>query len=544
MRTARAASHRSMRLLLVSPLSNASTGYSRLAASRGGDAVTPIASAAIATVAALAPRDIEVILCDEAITPIDFELDVDVVGVTANVSQALRAIDIARGFRARGKPVILGGPHVSLAPELFAEAADSLVVGEFEPVAANVFADMRRGVLKPRYLGSAADLATSPMPRWDLYPNDRTLVGVVQTSRGCPFECHFCDVIQYLGRNQRHKTDAQVVAEVQQLYDLGYNFISLADDNFTVHRKRAKSLLRALAAWNGADGRDFVTFATQLSIDAARDDEMLSLCHAAGLLHAFIGIESSDAANLTESKKRQNLRIDLAAEVGKVVRRGLRVEASLMVGFDHDDLGCFERQFDFAMTVPTGAFMVSVLVAPVATPLHASMVEQGRIVSDEVMAQFPSANLITNIIPAQMSREQLYVGAKWLISRLFAPEHFYTRIERMSALLAPPPWVQRAGVRRYWHPSRRRSTAVYAAALRELARRDPEVAQLIPRVRALTLKWPEIRDPLNDALSHYLITLRSYDLEGVYDRVWARLAAPPFGTAAPDARIERIRRHA
>src|SRR5262249_30398477 len=162
----------------------------------------------------------------EAVTPVDFGLDVDVVGVTANVSQALRAIDIARAFRTRGKPVILGGPHVSLAPELFADAADSLVVGEFEPIAADVLADLRRGTLKPRYQGAAADLGTSPVPRWDLYPNDCALVGVVQTSRGCPFECHFCDVIQYLGRNQRHKTDAQVIAEVQQLYDLGYNFIS------------------------------------------------------------------------------------------------------------------------------------------------------------------------------------------------------------------------------------------------------------------------------------------------------------------------------
>src|SRR5262249_51648305 len=152
-------------------------------------------------------------------------------------------------------------PHVSLAPELFAGKADCLVVGEFEPIAEAVFADMRSGVLRARYDGAKADLRRSPTPRWDLYPNERAIGGVVQTSRGCPFECHFCDVIQYLGRVQRHKEDAQVIAEIQTLYDRGYNFISLADDNFTIYRRRAKSLLRAISHWNGADERDYVLFA-------------------------------------------------------------------------------------------------------------------------------------------------------------------------------------------------------------------------------------------------------------------------------------------
>lgn len=531
-----------MRLLLIAPQSNAQTEYSRLSASvENRDFITRVASAAIATIAALAPSDFEIILCDEAVTPVDFDCDADVVGVTANVSQALRAIDIAAGFRARGKTVVVGGPHVSLAPQLFEGAADCLIVGEFEPIAQTVFADMRRGTLKGRYDGTKADLNLSPMPRWDLYPNDRAVSGVVQTSRGCPFECHFCDVIQYLGRNQRHKGDAQVVAEIQNLYDCGYNFISLADDNFTVFRKRAKSLLRAIAAWNGTQGRDWVTFATQMSIDAARDDELLALCNEAGLLNAFVGIESDNEASLAESGKRQNMRIDIAGEVRKIVAHGLRVEAALMVGFDHDDRGCFERQFDFAMTLPTGAFNVSVLVAPVATPLYAAMVAQGRLVSDEVMSQFPSANLITNITPAQMSRSELYVGAKWLISKLFAPDNFYARIERMSEILAPPPWVQSDSGRRYWHPNRQRSTALYATVLRRLARRDPEIARLIRRVRILMLARPEIRDGLNDALSHYAMTLRSYELSGVYDRNWARLDAPPFEAPTSDARLERIR---
>lgn len=530
-----------MRLYLISPLPNAHTEYSRLGGTDGaGLLVTRIASAAIATVAALAPADFDVRLCDEAVEAVDFAVDAEVVGISVNVSQALRGLQIADRFRAMGRTVVMGGPHVSLAPELFEGRADALVAGELEAVAETFFADMRAGALKPRYDGTRADLSLSPAPRWDLYPNDQAVGGVVQTSRGCPFECHFCDVIQYLGRVQRHKDDAQVIGEVQALYDLGYNFISLADDNFTVYRRRARSLLAALADWNGKQGRDWVTFATQMSIDVARDPELLAMCNEAGLLNAFVGIESSDEAALSESRKRQNLHVDLGDQCRKIVAAGMRIEGGLMVGFDSDTRGAFQRQLDFAMSLPIGTFNLSVLVAPVATPLYETMLAQGRIISDEVLAQFPSANLVTNFVPAQMSRDDLYVGARWLVSRLLSPDAFQARIEAMATLLAPPPWVRHGG-KRYMHRGRRKSTALIVRVMRELTGRDPAVAAMVARVQDLMRVRPEIRDGLSDALTHYLMTLRGYELNGVYDRDWARLKAPPFGAGTAEAHLGELR---
>ena len=529
-----------MRLYLISPQSDAHHEYSPLAAAAGGERITRLASAGIATVAALAPRHFDIVLCDEAVQSVDFETDADVIGLSANVSQAQRALQIADEFRRLGKTVVMGGPHVSLAPELFDGRADSLVVGELEPVAEAFFADMLGGTLQPRYQGAKADLTLSPAPRWDLYPNHLAISGVVQTSRGCPFECHFCDVIQYLGRVQRHKTNEQVLTEIQALYDLGYDYITLADDNFTVYRKRARSLLKAIAEWNGRDGRGYLTFATQMSIDVARDQEILELCNEAGLLNVFVGIETSDPNGLVESKKRQNLKVDLREQCRTIVRAGLRIEGGLIVGFDSDGLSAFQRQLDFAMDLPVGTFAVSVLTAPVATPLYEAMSAAGRIVTDDESAQFPSANLITNFRPAQMSREELYVGAKWLICKLMDPANFETRLRSMAALLAPPPWILRGGEQRR-HQNLRAATGLFSKVMRDLVRRDPRVASLVHNVFALMRERPDIRDGLGDAMSHYLMTLRAYELNGVYDRDWAAMSAPPFGHAKSDRRLEQIR---
>jgi len=531
-----------IRLYLIAPRSNALSQYLGLAAGEGGDSIIRVASAPLTTVAALAPADFAVTLCDEALQPIDFDTPADVVGITTNVCQASRALEIADEFRRGGKTVVMGGPHVSLAPEMFDGRADALVVGELEPVAGEFFADMRRRSLNARYQGGKADLALSPPPRWDLYPNDRAAIGVVQTSRGCPFECNFCDVIQYLGRVQRHKANAQVIGEIQTLYDLGYDFVFLADDNFTVYRKRARSLLTALAAWNGSEGRDYISFGTQMSIDVARDAELLALCNDAGLLNAFIGIETSDQAVLAASKKRQNLRIDLVEECKKVVRAGLSIEGGLMVGFDSDDHSAFQRQFDFAMALPVGNFNVSVLVAPVATPLYDAMRAAGRIVSGEMPAQVPSTVLVTNFMPAQMTRAELFVGAKWLINKLLHPDAFYTRLLTMSDLLAPPPWVRRGG-RKLQHPSRKRVEALFSRVMRDLVKRDRRIAALVARCFSLMRARPEIRDGISAALSQYLMTVRSHELTGIYEPHWAQLPAPPFAaatSAAPQAGVPAV----
>lgn len=495
------------------PSPDSSVGMSTVFAMNG--------AAGIATVAGFFPDDIDVRLCDEVLEPVDYDDVADVIGISMNVAQAPRGIEIARRFRQMGKTVLVGGPHVSLAPQLFEAHADCLVVGEFEPVAEEFVADLRAGRLKPRYQGGRADLSASPMPRWDLYPNERTLAGVVQTSRGCPFECNFCDVIQYLGRAQRHKQPDQVIREVQALYDLGYRQINLSDDNFTVYRQRAHALLTAMAEWNGADGREPVSFLTQMSIDVAREPELLALCNAAGLRFAFIGLETNNADGLKESRKRQNLKIDLVSQCEKIVRSGVSIQAGLIVGFDSDDLSCFERQLDFVMSLPIIIFRLSVLVAPLSTPLYEEMQACGRIVDGPSATLSPGMTSMTNIQPLNMTREQLAEGAEWLARAIHDPDNVTLRFERYAEIVgAIPAHLDFDG--------RSSSRARKAAPILELIQnmsRDPGARRVIECVSDLSRSRPGIRTDLMQMLGMYLNNYSRLPERGLVSDVFPRAAS-------------------
>lgn len=518
-----------IRFLLISPSPPWDADFAGLMEA-DGTAVTRVPPTAIATVAAFAPPGIEVVLQDETLTPIDFEAEAHFIGITANVSQLARAKWIAEGFRMKGRTVIVGGPHITLDPQAFEGLCDVAVTGEFEGVAEAFYADMLNGQLKPVYAGGRPDLSASPIPAWDLYDNDRALIGIAQTSRGCPFECNFCDVIQYVGRAQRHKTNEQVIAEVQKLYDVGYNRIFLADDNFTVYRKRAASLLEALAAWNGRDGRGYVTFHTQVSIDIAADDRMLHLCAEAGLTNLFIGIETVNEESLKESLKRQNVSVDVRARIDNVVAHGLEPVAGLMVGFDADSRRIFEQQYEFAMGLPIGTFKVSSLSAPVGTPLYQDMLSAGRIVADEDRVHYQAGDQVTNIHPAQMTREELYVGTRWLISRLYEPQGFWSRLQAMAALLGPSPLPARSHP--HDPPGRARSKRLFMEMMMGMRRRDPAVARVIEQTAGLMRERPDIRGTLADILHTWLLNFHGQIAKGGYHPAWAKLASPPFENPA------------
>ena len=502
--------------------------------------VQGIADLAIPTVAALAPEDFDVQLCDEYISPIDFATGADYVGITGKITQASRMIAVADEFRRRGKVVIIGGPFASLSPEVVRDHCDVLVRGELEGIVEELFADLRRAEWKEEYVGDRPDLATSPLPRWDLYPNDQSLSGCVQTSRGCPFECEFCDVIQYLGRNQRHKTVAQILDELDALYRIGHRSIFLADDNFTAYRKRAKELLAAIAEWNGRQPDGPVSFGTQVSIDAARDDEVLELCAQAGMTWVFIGIETPNEESLRESHKRQNVGVDLGARVQRFLDHGVSVTGGMIVGFDADGLDIFARQFEFAMSTPIPIFSLGALVAPAATPLYDRMKRDGRLRTGG--SEVAATPWDTNIVPVRMSREQLLAGLKWLCNQLYQPANFGRRVLQLIDHLGP----QRGPHRRPPGQAADRNPRPIAKEsfnlLRHLIHLGPEEKKMWARIYRATQRKPETEPFVLEALARYAQIRCMYDVGGFWEPQLAGsattfTAGPPGGGAAAERAV-------
>lgn len=414
-------------MYLINPAGDFPTyfGGEALAAS-GAPGGVMMADLATATVAALAPSDFELELCEEQIEPVNFNHSADWIAITGKVSQRGRMIAIADEFRRRGKKVIIGGPYASLSPARLRDHCDVLVSGEIEEIAADFFSDLRAGKPKDSYVGDKPSLASSPLPRWDLYRNDRAILGAVQTSRGCPFECEFCDVIQYLGRKQRHKPIANVIAEIDALWNAGYRTAFLADDNFTAYRAHCKELLAAMAHWRRDRPMEFVT---QISIDATRDEELLDMCVAAGLTQVFVGIETPNIESLRETGKRQNLKISLVDEIQKLVDKGMSVMGGMIVGFDHDGPNVFAQQYDFAMATPIPIFSLGALMASEATPLFDRIAREGRLITGGVETQ--AVPWSSNIQCQTMSMQELHDGMQNLCNALYAPAAFGERMLNM-----------------------------------------------------------------------------------------------------------------
>jgi radical SAM superfamily enzyme YgiQ (UPF0313 family) len=405
----------------------------------------------LATVAALTPADIDVDIWDEAVHGLisddtDFKKDYDLVGVTGYINHLSRVRELGEMFRRRGIPAAVGGPGVSSAPEYYRHAFDILFIGEAEHTWPQFIADWRAGRHRPEYRQVAKpDLAHSPLPCWDKVAADLPsyLLGAVQTTRGCPFDCEFCDVIYIYGRQARHKSVAQVLEEIIALERLGVERIFLCDDNFIGNPHYAKALLKALIPVNNAF-RQPVGFFTQISLNVAKDDELLALLADANFTGLFIGIETPNIDSLIETNKPQNYKTDILRDVKKILSYGLPITAGMIVGFDHDDASIFERQVAFAQEACIPTPMAHMLKAPVGTKLWVRLHQERRVVQFWEDGGKPLSDLRawTNILPKRMTRTELLSGYLSLVERLRDWRNFEARVKGMIALIQRQPKVK------------------------------------------------------------------------------------------------------
>ncbi len=391
----------------------------------------------LATVAALTPADIEVDIWDEPVHGrIDestrFGKEYDLVGITGYVLHLKRAKQVAEVFRKRGILTAIGGIGVSAAPEVCRAFFDILFIGEAELTWPKFIADWKSGNYRAEYRQVAKpDLAISPVPRWNNIANDMDsyVWGAVQTTRGCPFGCEFCDVVYLHGRRPRQKPIEKVLEEVSELERLGMPTIFFCDDNFIGNTGYARDLLQQLIPLN----RSFefpVSFITQISINVAKDDRLLELLADANFTGLFIGIETPNKESLIETHKPQNYKTNLLADVKKIQSYGMAIRAGMIVGFDHDDTSIFDDQFDFLQEASIPMMSTHILRAPIGTPLWARLREEERIVLDEehmIYGNLHGAN--TNIIPKKMTRVELFTGYMRLVEKLSEWRNFEERLK-------------------------------------------------------------------------------------------------------------------
>ena len=412
------------RLLLINPRYGTSFwGFEHSVALLGRS--YSIAPLAIVTVAALTPDDWDVRVVDESVEPIDLDAPCDVVGITAMNVQAARAFELAAAFRARGRLVVIGGPFATLQPDRCAPHADVLIVGEAERTWPQACADIAAGSPRARYEEpESVDLSESPIPRYDLLRPGAYGALPVQTARGCPFECEFCDIIVMQGRRVRTKPVERVLAEIRAATAAGADSIFFTDDNFIGNQRAARDLLVALARHRRETGERPMLY-TQASLNLADKPRLLSLMVEAGFTRVFLGIESPRQANLREAGKRQNTHGDLLERIWAIQRAGLMVWAGMIVGFDHDDPDIFEEQASFLDQAGIGVAMVGMLNAPPRTPLYARLQRAGRL---HPTADWADNCAWTNIVPAQMDRDVLFRGYADLIEHLYSQEAYTRRI--------------------------------------------------------------------------------------------------------------------
>jgi radical SAM superfamily enzyme YgiQ (UPF0313 family) len=383
------------------------------------------------TLAALAPKDYRVTVCDEnAGERVDYDTPAQIVGITGYLLQKTDVLAHAKQFRRRGKTVVIGGPIANLLPEVVRPHCDVLFEGEAEYTWPRFLREYAAGKWADNYVETEKiHLPDSPPPRLNLIRR-RYAHGIVQCTRGCPFSCEFCDIIVVFGRKMRFKPVDQVLGEVEAWHRLGVPVVFFADDNFVGHRGYAKELLKALAQWNARQSRP-LAFYTQASIDMVRDEELLRLMRDANFDEVFIGIETPRKASLAETHKTQNEKVDLVDAVHTVQSHNMFVMAGMIAGFDNDDTAIFDEQYEFCQKAQIPIIMNSTLNATPKTPLAQRLQAAGRMLSDD-WSQDDFTHQVkpgaTNFTPLRMTMDELTQGQKKLIRRLYEPEAFEERL--------------------------------------------------------------------------------------------------------------------
>jgi len=392
-------------LLLFPPMPLSFFSYPKLLHAMGRKAVMPPLS--LITVAALLPREWRLRLVDINVEPLTEQVWgwAELVMISGLLIQRPHMLALIREAKARGKTVVVGGPCANSLPEEVLQAgADFLVLGEGEnaiPLFLEALArGQRGGVIK---CDSRPDLTTSPIPRFDLLNLKDYAALPIQTSRGCPHDCEFCDVVQLYGRRPRYKEPRQVIAELETLYRLGWRgSIFVCDDNFIGNKTQARGILREMTPWSKSRGEPFV-FSTQATVDLGQDVALIDQMTEANFVEVFLGIESPEEEALNRSHKHHNRRASMEEAIEQIKANGLSIIGSFILGMDGERPGTGERIISFIETTSIPLLMINLLQPVPHTRLWLRLQQEGRLMGE----RFQQSMTLDSI-----GREQLFLPSR------------------------------------------------------------------------------------------------------------------------------------
>jgi radical SAM superfamily enzyme YgiQ (UPF0313 family) len=392
----------------------------------------------LATVAALTPEHWEIEIVDENIETIPLKPDADIVGICGMAIQFSRQKELLTFYRKQGYYVVAGGSYASLCPEEYENLADSVISGEAEYIWEEFCKDYENGSPKSLYHETGeVSLEDSPVPRFDLLKLEKYQAVSLQFSRGCPFRCEFCDIIIMFGRKPRTKSFEQVGRELDELRRFNVKNVFFVDDNFIGNKPVATKLTAYLKDYQKEHNYNFL-FGTEVSLNIAQDDELLSLFREANFGWVFTGIESPDEDSLKETLKFQNTRADILTSVRKIYSYGIEVLAGFIIGFDNDTTKTFDLQYNFITKSGIQSSMVGLLMAIPKTPLFDRLKKDGRLLLDRGEKYIDHTKLGTNVIPKNMSYDELVNGYHDLFYRLLDNRSIADKIKNKTRFLKDP----------------------------------------------------------------------------------------------------------
>ncbi len=381
------------------------------------------------TVASMLPVDWNKKLIDLNATRLEDDdiLWADYVFISAMSIQSDSVDEIIQRCKKLNTKIVAGGPLFTSSSEYY-DNVDHLILNEAEITLPQFLMDLEEGKQKQKYTSENwADIETTPLPLWGILTMNNYTSMNLQYSRGCPYDCDFCDITVLYGRKPRTKTKEQVIAELDILYYSGWRGpVFFVDDNFIGNKvKLKKEILPAIADWMEKRKNPFY-LNTEASINLADDEQLMRLMVKAGFEAVFIGIESPNEESLVECNKTQNRNRDLISSVKKIQSAGLEVQGGFIVGFDNDPPSIFEKLTDFIQDSGIVTAMVGLLNAPKGTKLQKRLENEGRMLKD---FNGNNTDFSTNFIP-RMDLKILLDGYQKILNKIYSPKYYYERVMR------------------------------------------------------------------------------------------------------------------